>query len=318
MARLVPAIAARVAPAALAIALLGAALGACTRGQPGTAERPLVVATVGMLADMAREVGGDAVEVAALMGPGVDPHLYKVTEGDVALLARADVILYVGHNLEGKMGQVLGRMAKRRRTVAVAETLDPALLRSAEGHAGTYDPHVWFDVALWRRIVPTVREALAEAAPAAAAAIAERAAAYGARLDELDGWVRARMGTIPAGRRLLVTSHDAFGYFGRAYGVEVRGLQGLSTVTRAGLHDIQDLVGTLVRRDVGAVFVETSVNDKGLRAVVEGARARGHAVQVGGTLFSDSMGAAGTPEGTYIGMVRHNVETIVSALGSAL
>ncbi|RME76251.1 MAG: manganese transporter [Planctomycetota bacterium] len=273
-----------------------------------------MVATVGMLADAAREVAGERAEVAGLMGPGVDPHLYKASETDVELLVGADLILYVGLHLEGKMGSLFERLETRRPVVGVGETLPEAALRTVPGFAGAHDPHIWFDVKLWARALAALPGALARIDPEGRAAFEQRFARYRAELEALDRWVRERIATIPPERRVLVTAHDAFGYFGRAYGVEVIGLQGISTVTEAGLADVARLVDLLVERRIPAVFVESSVSRRGVQAVIEGARARGHAVRVGGTLYSDALGPPGSGAETYIGMVRHNVNTIVEAL----
>jgi manganese/zinc/iron transport system substrate-binding protein len=302
--------------ATLGVALLLAGCGG-GGGGGGTAGRsgPLrVVSTIGMIADAARVVGGDHVSVHGLMGPGVDPHLYKATEGDLERLSGADLILYNGLNLEGKMGDILVKMSARRPTVRVTERIPDSLLREPPEFQGHYDPHVWFDVALWRHAVAGVRDALIAADPAHRQDFERAAAAYADTLTELDAWVRARIAEIPPERRVLVTAHDAFGYFGRAYRIEVVGLQGISTVSEFGLADVRRLVDVIVTRRVKAVFIESSVSRRNVDAVVEGCRARGHAVAVGGTLFSDAMGPAGTPEGSYVGMVRANVNTIVGAL----
>jgi manganese/zinc/iron transport system substrate-binding protein len=267
-----------------------------------------------MITDAARVVGGAHVEVTGLMGPGVDPHLFKASQGDLASLGEADLILYNGLLLEGKMGDLLVRMSRDRVTVPVAEYIPDSLLREPPEFLGHYDPHIWFDVSLWRRGVERVRDALIEVDPAHQTDYSANAAAYMDSLDVLHEWVRTRVAEIPAERRVLVTAHDAFGYFGRAYGIEVVGLQGISTVSEFGLADIRRLVDLITSRRVKAVFIESSVPRRNIDAVVEGCRARGHDVVVGGTLFSDAMGAAGTPEGVYLGMVRANVNLIVESL----
>jgi manganese/zinc/iron transport system substrate-binding protein len=300
-------------PLAAAIALITGCAGG--DGAPATREGPVrITATTGMVADAARVVGGAHVEVAGLMGPGVDPHLYKASQGDLAALGEADLILYNGLLLEGKMGDLLVRMSRERPTFPVAEYVPDSLLREPPEFQGHYDPHIWFDVSLWRRAVERVRDALIEVDPAHAADYRGNAAAYMDSLGALHEWVRARIAEVPAERRVLVTAHDAFGYFGRAYGIEVVGLQGISTVSEFGLADIRRLVDLITSRRVKAVFIESSVPRRNIDAVVEGCRARGHDVTVGGTLYSDAMGAAGTPDGTYMGMVRANVNLIVEAL----
>lgn len=309
----------RLALAALVLAACGGSAGCdgaapagASSGSPG-AKLP-VVATTGMIADAAARVGGDRVEVTGLMGPGVDPHLYKASEGDLRRLQGAALILYNGLNLEGKMGDILVQMARKRPTVAVTDAIDPSLLREPPEFQGHYDPHVWFDVSLWRRVVDRIAAAIAEVAPDGRAAFEANAKAYGAELDALHEWCRTEIARVPKDRRVLITAHDAFGYFGRAYDIEVIGLQGISTVSDFSLADVTRLVDTIVARKIKAVFVESSVPKRAIEAVVEGCRARGHEVRIGGTLFSDAMGAPGTPEGTYVGMVRHNVRTIVEAL----
>ncbi|HEY8476747.1 MAG TPA: zinc ABC transporter substrate-binding protein [Chloroflexota bacterium] len=277
--------------------------------------RVKVVATTGMIADAARNVGGEHVDVKGLMGPGVDPHLYKASQGDVRALAEADLILYHGLGLEGRMADILANMARTKPTVAVAESVPKELLIPAEGFGGHYDPHIWFDLSLWKIAVERVRDALIAVDPGRAAAYRANAAAYLQAIDETDAYVRSRIAEIPEASRVLVTAHDAFGYFGRAYGVEVVGLQGISTDTEVGLRDIQNLVDLLVSRRIKAVFVESSVPRRSLEAVVQGARSRGHTVTIGGELFSDALGAESTAAGTFLGAVRHNVDTIVAALG---
>ncbi len=283
---------------------------------PGAAaDAPLkVVCTIGMITDVVRNVGGPRVEVIGLMGEHVDPHLYKATPADHRALSAADLIFYGGLHLEGKMADLFVQMARKKPVFAVTQDIDPSKLREPPEFEGQFDPHVWFDVSLWKTAVGTMRDGLGEVRPAWKDEFAARAADYSAKLDELHGWCRSRIASLPADRRVLVTAHDAFGYFGRAYGMEVLAIQGISTESEAALKKINGLVDTLVARKIPAVFVESSVNPRTIQALIEGCKARGHAVRIGGELFSDAMGAAGTTEGTYIGMVRHNVETIVKAL----
>jgi manganese/zinc/iron transport system substrate-binding protein len=278
------------------------------------AGRLRVVTTVGMIRDVAQEVGGGHVRVVGLMGPGVDPHLYKASEGDVRRLYRADVILYGGLHLEAKMGEVLHEMSSRTRVVAVTDAIPRDRLRAPPEFAGAYDPHVWFDVGLWSMTVDTIAGALAAADPAHATEYRTRAAAYRVRLDSLDRYVRRRAAEVPVEQRVVITAHDAFGYFGRAYGFEVRGLQGISTATEAGTADVQGLSEFITRRRIPAVFVESSIPRRTVEAVQEAVRSRGWDVKIGGSLYSDAMGNPGTPEGNYIGMVRYNVDVIVGSL----
>ncbi|MBX9679757.1 MAG: zinc ABC transporter substrate-binding protein [Gemmataceae bacterium] len=271
-----------------------------------------VVATTGMVADLVRNVGGDRVKVTQLFGAGVDPHLYKATSRDTGLLSKADLIVYSGHHLEGKMTELFEHLARKVPTVSVTDRLPVAeLLRDEHG---VVDPHVWFDVSLWSRGADVVRDALIEYNPSHADAYRNRAKAFRAKLDALDAETTTRMKAIDEKQRVLVTSHDAFRYFGRRYGIEVKGIQGITTEAEASVRDLQDLAAFLASRKIPAVFVESSVNPRNIEALREGCKANGHDVAVGGELFSDAMGAEGTPEGTYEGMIRKNVDTIANAL----
>lgn len=279
-------------------------------------KRLSVLATTGMVADLARAVAGERAEVSALMGEGVDPHLYKATRSDVARLARADVVLVNGLHLEGKMDEAFQRVASSGKPVVrVADRVPREQRITPPQFEGNDDPHVWMAPSLWAHALDSVRDALAAADPAGAEAYARNADAYRKELAELDAYARRVLASIPANARVLVTAHDAFNYLGRAYGVEVRGIQGVSTESEAGLKSIEELVALLVDRKIPAVFPETSVSDRNVQALVEGAAARGHTVALGGALFSDAMGAPGSYEGTYIGMIDHNVTLIARALG---
>ena len=272
------------------------------------------VATVAMIADIVRQVAGDKGQVEGLIGEGVDPHLYKPTRGDVVALQQADVVFYNGLMLEGKMADVLVKISRTGKPViAVTEELgDDYILADVQEH---HDPHVWMDVRGWIQAVQVVVRELSNFDPAHANFYRENAERYTQQLEELDAYARQVIGSIPPRQRVLVTAHDAFSYMGRAYGIEVRGIQGISTDSEAGVRDINELIQFLVDRNIRAVFVETSVADKNVRALVEGAAARGHEVKIGGKLFSDAMGPAGSYEGTYLGMIDHNVTTIARALG---
>lgn len=265
-----------------------------------------VVATVGMLGDVVRNVGGDFVEVTDLMGPGVDPHLYKASFNDTALIEDAEAIFYVGIDLEAKMAEFLEGL-EGKPVVPVAEVIDENLLREK-------DPHIWFDVDLWAKIVPPIVETLSEMDPANAEIYAANGENYLAELADLEIWVRDYTAQLPMEKRVLVTAHDAFGYFGDAYGFEVLGVQGISTASDYGLKDLERLIDTIVEREVKAIFVESSVSSQSIEALQEGVLAKGFAVEIGGQLFSDAMGALGTEQGTYVGMVKYNVKTIVDAL----
>jgi manganese/zinc/iron transport system substrate-binding protein len=296
------------------IMLLGCG-GASTEKSAEIASRKIkVLATTGMIADLAINVGGDRVTVDALMGPGVDPHLYKASEGDVQRMASADIILYNGLHLEGAMAEVFERMQSRVTTVAVTDGIDRAKLHSPPAFQGNHDPHVWFDVTLWIDALETVHDAFVKLDSTHTAQYDANTRRYRDSLEAVHQYVLARAQTIPAERRVLVTAHDAFGYFGEAYGFEVHGLQGISTVTEAGTADVQQLAEFIATRRVPAIFVESSVPTRSIEAVQAAVRARGFEVKIGGQLFSDAMGTAGTDEGTYPGMVRYNIDVIVTAL----
>ncbi len=305
----------------LTAALLVALVAAC--GQPvGQADRPdvsgrklRVVATTSLVTDLVRKVAGERAEVTGLMGAGIDPHVYKASEGDVLALAEADAIFYNGLHLEAKMSDVLERIEGRRLTVAVADGVPRERLIASAQFGAAYDPHVWFDVSLWMGAVEETRDALVELDPRHADEYRANARRYLAELRELDREVRRLAETVPREQRVIVTAHDAFNYFGRAYGFEVRGLQGISTVAEAGAADVQDLADFIAERRIPAIFVESSVPQQTIRAVQEAVESRGFDVEIGGELFSDALGDEGTPEGTYAGMVLHNVRTIVEALG---
>ena len=303
----------------LVLLVLLVLLSACGDGEPGSAGAPTdgplsVVATTGMIADTAARVAGDTAVVVGLMGPGVDPHLYKAGEADVRKLTGADLVLYNGLYLEGKMGDVLVKMARHKPVVAVSEAVPETDLREPPELQGHYDPHLWFDVSLWAQTLGPIADALIEIAPEHEATIRANAEKARAELAALDTWAQAQIDTLPAERRILITAHDAFGYFGRRYGLEVIGIQGISTLAEAGLQDVERVVDLIVERRVPALFVESSVPRRTVEAVQAACASRGHEVVIGGELFSDAMGAAGTPEGTYEGMVRHNVQTIVDGL----
>jgi len=277
-----------------------------------------VVATVAMVGDLATRIGGDRVRVTSMMGPGVDPHLYKATRDDVRLLMDADVILYCGLMLEGKILDTLEKVGTTRAVYAVTDSLSREKLLEPDDFPGHADPHVWMDVALWSECIAEVVEALSEVDPEGKAEYIARGAAYEEELKGLDQLVQEAIGTIPEKNRILITSHDAFNYLGRRYGLEVRGVQGLSTESEAGLQQINELVDLLVERRIPAVFVESSVPRKNMEALLDGARWRGHDVQIGGELFSDCMGAPGSVEGTYPGMILHNIRSLVVALGGTM
>ena len=296
------------------VASLALIVAACATGERQNDGRLAVAATIGMIADIVERVGGDRVRVKGLMGPGVDPHLYKARAGDVRTLSEADVIFYNGLHLEAAMAELLEEMGDRKRTKAVTDGIDRGLLLAPPEFAGAYDPHVWFDVTLWMRAVEAVADELAGLDPAGVDGYTSRRDTYLEELVDLDAWVRSRTQEVPEAQRVLITAHDAFNYFGRAYGFEVKGLQGISTASEAGTADVQRLVAFILERGVPALFVETSVPRRTVEAVQAAVRSRGAAVEIGGALFSDAMGDAGTREGSYVGMVRYNVNMIVDAL----
>lgn len=287
-----------------------------TAAQGDLATRKIrVVTTIGMINDAVKNIGGERVEAIGLMGAGVDPHLYKPSADDVRKLEQADIIFYNGLELEGRMTDVFVKMARNGKpTVAVASDIDTQTLREPPEFEGKYDPHIWFDVTLWRQAVQTLNRELQKLDPASKDLYQKNTDAYLKRLDELHAYIQAQAETIPQPSRVLITAHDAFGYFGQRYGFEVRGLQGTSTATEAGAADVQGLAQFIAERKIKAIFVESSVPEATIKAVQAATRSRGWDVKIGGSLFSDAMGDEGTEQGAYIGMVKHNIDTIVSAL----
>ena len=308
------------AAAVAALVVVAVLAAGCGRQVVGVAEADFsgrtidVVTTTGMITDVVENVGGDRVDVTGLMGPGVDPHLYKASEGDVIDLAEADVVFYNGLHLEAKLAEVFERMEGRTRTFAVTDGIPRARLLAPPAFAGAYDPHVWFDVSLWMLAAEHVRDSLAALDRAHASEYRANARRYLARLAELDRYVKRQAARVPRERRVIVTAHDAFNYFGRAYGFEVRGLQGISTAAEAGTADVRRLADFIAERRIPAIFVESSVSPRAIEAVREAVRSRGFDVAIGEQLFSDAMGDPGTPEGTYVGMVRDNIDAIVTGL----
>jgi manganese/zinc/iron transport system substrate-binding protein len=277
--------------------------------------RPIrVTTTTGMISDIVENVGGDRVIVTGLMGPGVDPHLYRASERDVRSLEEADVIFYNGLHLEAGMAVVLERMEQTGRVVRVTRGISDDRLMAPEEFEGAYDPHVWFDVSLWLEAVKVVRDTLIEMDPENAQVYTDNAADYLDELEELDQYVKDQAGLVPESQRVLITAHDAFKYFGRAYGFEVIGLQGISTSSEPGTADVRALADFIVERQIPALFIESSVPRRNIEAVQAAVKAQGFDVIIGGELFSDAMGNPDTPEGTYTGMVKHNIDTIVTAL----
>ncbi len=298
----------------------------CGQGSPGSSngsnDQPYeggypvqAIATVGMVADVVRNVGGKHVQVTQLMGSGVDPHLHKASRDDVETIINGDIVFYAGLMLEGKMADTLIKVGRRKPVFAVTELIEEGLLLEPEDFQGHFDPHLWMDASAWSKCADAVAAALAGFDPQHADDYRDNAAVYRQQLADLHAYGVTSLESVPRDRRVLITSHDAFNYFGRAYGLDVQGVQGISTESEAGLQRINSLVDMIVRKKVKAVFVESSVPRKNIEALVDGARSRDHDVAIGGELFSDAMGAEGTYEGTYIGMLDHNITLVTRALG---
>ncbi len=273
-----------------------------------------VVCTIGMITDIATQIGGDRATVQGLMGPGVDPHLYRASEGDVRKLSNADLIFYNGLHLEAKMGEVLESISGKTKTIAVSRSIPETLLHTPPEFKGTHDPHIWFDVTLWILATKAIRDGYCALDPTHKDGYTTRADAVIKKLHALDAEIKTLIQEVPAKNRILVTAHDAFGYFGSAYGFQVIGLQGISTESEAGTRDVQRLAQFIADKKIPAVFVETSIPKRTIQAVQEAVAAKGWTVKIGGELYSDAMGNKGTEEGHYIGMVRHNTKTIVNGL----
>nr|WP_083849140.1 zinc ABC transporter substrate-binding protein [Bacillus timonensis] len=271
-----------------------------------------VVTTIAQIGEPMQIIGGDRVNVTSLMGPGVDPHLYQATQGDISKLQNADIIFYSGLNLEGRMGEIFVKLRESKPILAIGDSIGKERLLKDEG--GAIDPHIWFDLDIWKDALESATEELKQYSPENASYFEENKQAYFKKIDELKAEATSKMSKIPKEQRVLVTAHDAFGYFGRMYDIEVVGLQGLSTEDEVGISDIQSTVDLLLENKIPSVFVETSINQNSINAVIEGAAKKGLDVTLGGELFSDAMGKAGTEEGTYLGMYRHNVNTVYDGL----
>jgi len=274
-----------------------------------------IVTTTSMITDLVKNIGGDNINVQGLMGSGVDPHLYKASEGDVSKLVNADIIFYNGLHLEGKLVEVFEKMGSATKTpIALADELDETTLIGSDYFASNYDPHVWFNIEYFKQFAKKVTRVLSDKNPENSASYIENEKSYIAKLNTLENTIKATIETLPAEKRILVTAHDAFNYFGKNYGFEVVGLQGLSTATEAGVQDVQKLSAFIIEKNVKAIFVESSVPKRTIEALQAAVKSKGHEVIIGGTLFSDALGTAGTNEGTYLGMFQYNVNTIVNAL----
>lgn len=289
--------------------------GACSNEEKGdreTDDKIDIVTTIAQIAEPISIIGGDHVAVESLMGPGVDPHLYKATQGDIKKLEGSDIVFYSGLNLEGNLTEAFKKIGSKKSVLGIAESIPKDKL--LEDEVGAIDPHVWFDIELWKTALEAATEELKKYAPEHAAEFDTNKESYFKELDKLLAESKDKLTQIPEDKRVLVTAHDAFGYFGRAYNIEVVGLQGLSTEDEIGITDIDDTINILMDYNIPAVFVESSINQNSIKAVIEGAGKKGLDVKLGGELYSDAMGDAGTEEGTYIGMYKHNVNTIHKAL----
>lgn len=296
------------------VSILGILTFACINKNTNTQTKPLIVCTTGIIGDMVSGLTDTLAEVKSLMGPGVDPHLYKVTQGDLQLLTQADLIIYNGLHLEGKMGDILEKLGKTKQVFAVTDGINESEIINSTGFVGGQDPHVWFDVILWLAATEHTKNQLIAWNPSMATTVEQNYLATEKELLALDSWAKNMIASIPEQQRILVTAHDAFEYFSRAYNIPVEALQGISTMSEFGLKDVVNLVDFVYEKKIPAVFIESSVPVKSLESVVEGCQAKGHQLVIGGSLFSDALGDSETPEGTYIGMVKHNVNTIVNGL----
>lgn len=297
------------------ILIVTAVLISCKETSKDLSGKINVVTTTTMITDLVKNIGGDHIEVNGLMGAGVDPHLYKASEGDVNKLYKADIIFYNGLHLEGKLVEVFEKMeSATKMQVPLGEHLDKSGLIGSEYFASNYDPHVWFSIDYFKEFAQQVTIALSAKDPKNSVNFIENERVYLEKLDELQAEIEAIISTLPEQKRVLVTAHDAFNYFGKSYGFEVVGLQGLSTATEAGVKDVQRLSEFIIERKVKAIFVESSVPRRTIEALQAAVKSKGFDVKIGGSLYSDALGNAGTKEGTYIGMFQYNVNTIVSEL----
>lgn len=309
----------RMAVALIAV-IAATALSACTENSEANPDSIDVLTTTTVVRDAVQQVVGDQAEVESLMGPGVDPHSYRARESDVARMERADIIFYNGHHLEGAMAEVLEQMDQRTPTVAVAEAIESDRMIApdeeifGEDFAGQHDPHIWFDVQLWSQAIEVIRDELIELDPDNEEQYRDNAENYQAELEELDQYIRDRIDELPEQQRVLITAHDAFGYLGSAYDMEVYGLQPLTTAVEAGTSDVRAMADLIVDREISAIFLESAVPPQGIEAVREAAQSRGFEVEIGGELYGDALGEPGSEYGTYIAAYRHNIDTIVDSL----
>ncbi|RZT00285.1 metal ABC transporter solute-binding protein, Zn/Mn family [Aquimarina brevivitae] len=299
----------------IALLFLSALLFSCNSNQKTENEKLQVVATTTMIADLLHNLGGDSIELQGLMGAGVDPHLYKASEGDVSKLLNADLIFYNGLHLEGKLVDVFEKMESQGiKTIAVGESIEKSELIGSDYFASNYDPHIWFSVSNWKKVTEFTTKKLIEHDPKNKSLYQKNSETYIKKLDQLQQSLIAKIETLPKEKRILVTAHDAFSYFGKAYGFQVVGLQGLSTATEAGVKDVQKLATFIIEQEVKAIFVESSVPKRTIEALEEAVKSKNHSVTIGGTLYSDALGNPDTNEGNYLGMFAYNVDTIINAL----
>lgn len=296
--------------------LLLALVGFTFAAYPAKAETK-VVSTTGMVADIVSNIAGDCFEVEAMMGPGIDPHLYQASASDVRALQTATIIFYSGLYLEGQLGEVFDNLQNRRPVVAVTQAVPEAnIIKTSDGYG--VDPHVWMDASLWAMTSDLIKDELAKLEPQCQEQLAANSSSYQSQLLALHDWVKTSIASIPEEQRILVTAHDAFNYYSRAYGIDVTGIQGISTEAEAAIADIRETVDIVVERQVPAIFVESTINPRTIDAVKQAALDRGHELGIGGELYSDAMGEPGTMEGTYIGMIYANTKAITEALGGTL
>lgn len=301
--------------AVLSLSLLLAGCSASVADTKSAEDKLNVVATTTMLADLSNIIGGDRVTVDGLMGPGIDPHLYQASEGDVSLMQKADIVVYNGLHLEGKMGEIFENLSgQEANVICIEDGLDESRLLASENDSSVHDPHIWFDVSLWKEAAKTVADGLSNADPDGKADYEANLESYLKELDETDTYIRNRSAELPKEQRVLVTAHDAFQYFGKAYGFEVRGLQGISTDAEAGTADVSALADFIVKRQIKAIFVESSVPPKTIEALQAAVKAKNFDVAIGGELYSDSLGDPEAGTDTYILTVKANIDTIVDAL----
>lgn len=298
----------KIIPLLIAITILGC------KEKSQKSEKLNVVTTTTMLTDLVSEIGGDHISLQGLMGAGVDPHLYKASEGDVSKLYEADIIFYSGLHLEGKLVDIFEKMESKKNTVSLGDKLPKNELIASEYFASNFDPHVWFNIQFFKQFAQIVTDELSKADAANAESYSENNKRYQEKLDALENEVKMTIATLPAEKRILVTAHDAFNYFGKAYDFQVVGLQGISTATEAGVKDVQNLSEFIIKNNIKAIFVESSVPKRTIEALQQAVLSKNHNVEIGGSLYSDALGDPGTDEGTYLGMFRYNVNTIVNAL----